>query len=393
MAQRDFDRLMHEYYRDQANEHAPDRLAERIESIPDNETELSITPRGWRQRLGRWLGRDDGDMRNADSRGTSRPTKDGRNRLMITVGAATAVLALALGATLVMPQGPVDQAPAMADQTPSPGAGLPDDAMRAGPVTVTSCDTQVVSEGTSLEGIDHTVGWTELSTWESSGSLYGEDEPRLAGEVTRVRNWSYGTFDDLRDAELEQNAFRVVNDGGAWEGTSTMFVRSREPGRSTELLVLEGQDGYDGLTAVLQFPLIDDEAGVYPDCYEVYGIVIESGILPMPVPIDAGEAELEPVAYPIGTAITDDGFLPPDETGFALAPGTWTIEIMNTSERERGFAIEDPSGQLVAGSADVLIAPGEMRSYALEVAGSGEGYVMYDPTDREGTETAIPAAD
>ena len=159
------------------------------------------------------------------------------------------------------------------------------------------------------------------------------------------------------------------------------------------MATLHGEGAYDGLTAVLQLPGSVEEADAPPECFDIHGIVIESGAPPTPDPIDAEVVGLEPVPAnaTIGTAFQDDAFLPVEETDFAFAPGTWTIEFMNASDQDRGFVIEDPSGHVVAGGMDDLIAPGDMRSYELEITGSGEGYVMYDPTDREGTETAIPA--
>lgn len=322
---------------------------------------------------------------------------------MITTIGATTVAALALGASYIggglLTEDASDPAvvePAFTLENP-PGA---DDFMLSAPVTVESCGTQIVAEGSFfMEDVDDApprsiaVGATEISTWDSSGSLYGEDEPRLAGTATRVRNTSSGTVDGMRFADLELSGFTVVNDGGSWEGTSTSFVRSRDPGRSSEVLTLTGRGGYEGLTAVLQFPEIDEELGEYPDCFELYGIIVDGGVLPAPAPIDAVAAGLEPlgVESQIGTIIGFDGFMPFEETGFALAPGTWQVTIENWDETERGFAIEDPSGKVVAGGPNEVIGPnGGMRTFELVIEGTGEGYVMYDPSDRTGTEATIP---
>ena len=249
MSQHDFDRLMHDYYRDQDDDLAPDGLAERIESIPATEPDPSITPHSWRQRLGRWLGRDDSDTRYAGVHGRSRPTNDGRNRLMITTaGTLTAVVALALGVAFV-----TDVAPT---QENAPGAQtegmvvVPDDwAFFSGELIL---DGVVPASGTGsrestengLTAFSSAIGYADQSFITSDDRLTG----KRAELATTILN-----DDDAAGTELWLHRFTIENENGSWL-CAVASVSATEPAEDEVTSMsgwCDGSDAYEGYQAYL----------------------------------------------------------------------------------------------------------------------------------------------
>jgi hypothetical protein len=116
-------------------------------------------------------------------------------------------------------------------------------------------------------------------------------DPRLAGAVTVIyENWLYdgtglpvfeGCAEDPGCEEpslfLESGALSIENADGTWRGRPTLnpfvgFPGSDEP--ATQLMLLDGEDGYEGLVALLEF------TGTSPA--SVHGFIIDGGFPPDP---------------------------------------------------------------------------------------------------------------
>ena len=246
MSQQDFDRSMNDYYRDQDHDHAPARLAERVESIPDTEPDPSHTPRGWRQHLGLWLGRDDGEMRNAGVRGTSRPTKNGRNRLMITAaGTLIAVAALALGVSFA------DDAALAPDDAPGAATGVvtPDDwAFFSGEMRY---DGQLPSGSGSREYTEN--GLTVfVGPLGYAGQTFTTTDDRLTGKRSELATTILND-DDTAGSGIWMERSIIENEDGAWTCVLTN-ISNLEAGGLDETAQsgwCDGSGAYDGYRAYL----------------------------------------------------------------------------------------------------------------------------------------------
>ena len=246
MSQHDFDQLMNDYYREQSDDHAPDRLAQRVQSVPDTEPDPSITPQGWRQRLGRWQGHDDGDMRSAGVRGTSRPTKDGRNRLMITAaGTAVAIAVLALGVAFV------DDATIEPDGVPGAEAEapvvVPDDwAFFTG---------EMRYDGQTPGGAGPSAEWEEngLTVWYEpagyAGQTFTTTDARLTGKRSELESVSFENGVD--DSQIWTERSRIENEDGAWTCVLTQTDVADGSTASPQSGWCEGSDAYDGYRAFM----------------------------------------------------------------------------------------------------------------------------------------------
>lgn len=78
-------------------------------------------------------------------------------------------------------------------------------------------------------------------------------DPRASGLLTVVANEEV-----LGQAVATSGRMRIVNDDGAWEGTSTGFLRLKNKqgggnpyNRAASIALLAGEDAYEGLTLVL----------------------------------------------------------------------------------------------------------------------------------------------
>ncbi len=98
----------------------------------------------------------------------------------------------------------------------------------------------------------HLVGlWDDLS---SSGMFIEADDPRASGTMTMTTTVAGSAADD--DAvDHASGTDRLVNDGGAWTGTRRGFDDVPDIGTVwggvTELWLMTGEAGYDGLTLIL----------------------------------------------------------------------------------------------------------------------------------------------
>jgi mannose-6-phosphate isomerase-like protein (cupin superfamily) len=388
MPDHDLDKLMRDHYRDEHEDRAPERLADRIHAIPDTEPDPAPALRGWLRRLGWW-----------PSDGRSAAGDDRRHRTTIAAAAmAVAALAIIVGGFAVTdwfsdetpPDQAADEAVLAEDRPPDEGF------LEARSVTMTACSTGqgILPEQTAWREVDagedtRTRGGVSVWSLSSEGSIYGEDDARLAGTMTQVRNRGLTHDGNGRELVVHQNAIRVVNDGGSWEGVSTSFSGNRAvEGMAPEVVTLTGAGGYAGLTAILQLPASDDRA----ECFDIYGVVVEDGMVPLPQPYRGDPADIPVLDSPVEIALLDDGY--GDGTEFlVLEPGEQTIVALNVGDRDHGFVIEDGEGRVLVGAPDEVIAPGERREYVVDLPPSAGGYVLYDPMDREGTQTTIASAE
>ena len=123
-----------------------------------------------------------------------------------------------------------------------------------------------VAEITSTESGYQSIGHSCNPTWKFS-------DPRLNGTATNWTNlYSYAQEGDT--VNIESWALVIENDEGAWRLRPTARVAfggsSAEP-LWPQIWLLDGEGGYDGLTAVLTV-----------DNYEPHGYIIDGDLPPAP---------------------------------------------------------------------------------------------------------------
>jgi hypothetical protein len=125
-----------------------------------------------------------------------------------------------------------------------------------------------------------------LSDWSMALDMEATD-PRFVGTWTMVMNGhGFGEPDDPDSFSVYSGTARLENADGVWVGeVENSHSRPYERMR----LVVEGQDAYDGLTAII------DQAET-EEFGEFQGVVFDGGLPPMPAPVepsamDAGSAE------------------------------------------------------------------------------------------------------
>ncbi len=121
------------------------------------------------------------------------------------------------------------------------GAVAQDDSMAPAAVTGTSTGFEKLTEG-SREWVDGALrgeGLMYATTWEAS-------DPRLSGAVALTANRD--EYDQEEMAVIAASA-AVENDDGRWAGSGT-YLEGEELGE-TWTLVMQGQDAYEGLTALV----------------------------------------------------------------------------------------------------------------------------------------------
>jgi len=94
---------------------------------------------------------------------------------------------------------------------------------------------------------------------------------RLSGTWTRTNNIDF--YEDPAVWTWQAN-WRVVNEGGAWEGVETPIVFS-DGSRSTTTAALVGEDGYEGFTAIIEFDLEGEG-------WDLRGVIIDGEMPPAP---------------------------------------------------------------------------------------------------------------
>ena len=121
------------------------------------------------------------------------------------------------------------------------GAVAQDDPMAPAAVTAESTGFEKQTDGSRawLDGALRGEGLMYTTTWEAT-------DPRLSGAVTVVAN-----RDEYERAEMAATSVSaaVENDGGRWAGSGT-YLEGEELGE-TWPLILQGEDGYEGLTALV----------------------------------------------------------------------------------------------------------------------------------------------
>lgn len=266
MPQPDLDQLMHDYYRSE-DDRVPARLAVRVDAIPETESVPSITPQGWRQRLGRWLVRDAGDMASAGIRGRSRPTDDGRHRLMITAtGTLAAVAVLMLGVAVVNDD---SQAPANVTGTETAIAVPADWAFFSGELRY---DGKLPASGTGsrertengLTAFSSTIGYTDQS--------FTTTDDRLTGKHSELATTLLSDDDDGSVIWMRRSL--IENENGAW--TCLLSKVSHPAMEAPDGAPLsgwcDGSGAYDGQRAYLAMA-IPGFGGVGGERFDVSGFV------------------------------------------------------------------------------------------------------------------------
>lgn len=106
--------------------------------------------------------------------------------------------------------------------------------------------SSMLEEGT----IEFTNGRIESRGQAWTPLIVEMSDPRLAGTMTYSSNVDRHTGPDGAAAELGVATYRIVNDEGAWEG-STPFFSTAAVDFSPATVVLVGEDAYEGLIAVM----------------------------------------------------------------------------------------------------------------------------------------------
>ena len=121
------------------------------------------------------------------------------------------------------------------------------------------------------EAVDGSV-MTRGGAWRP-GVITSASDARLEGAVTIAANsnrYSGGP-------EVWNYAFRIENDGGAWQQSPTIDLATGPEDLNTTTGVLVGEGGYDGLIAVFD----NLEQG---QTWTLHGYIIEGGLPPDPEP-------------------------------------------------------------------------------------------------------------
>ena len=143
--------------------------------------------------------------------------------------------------------------------------------------------SEAFAEG-QVTAIDSTTTEIRGSTWVDQP--VEATDPRASGLLTYVDNADTFRSGDSGAMTVTSNV-RLVNDGGTWSGTGMSMVAftiemalSDEGPRSTGLIVLTGEGGYQGLTLIMSTPDdLDNEAN--------WGVIIPTdGMPPMPDPME-----------------------------------------------------------------------------------------------------------
>lgn len=397
MPKRDLDDQMKDWYRDETRDRAPDRLAERISAIPETEPETITASRRWRLRLGRWLGAGADVTRDASDRHSPSRNEERRNRFVITTAATlTAAIAVAAGAFYVNQPAVDEPQPAQQvftaefSQDAPPAIG---DFMFGIPVWVDQCNVRDVRIGERWEndeyvphpdGLDRQAepdsldilrGEAWVADWEAQDPGSGLSDPRLTGLYSEVVDSNIGA-----GGQVAISTARLENDAGAWQGSFVSFTDARNPVQVN--VVLEGQDSYEGLTALLSYTR--EYFGRPQECQRLWGLISERPLPAVPSALVTGGL-VPPLLSEVVLSLSDSGIEPAAPSIVWANEAEHTLIVTNTDTVEHGLAVvAEGSPEIVAGSEDDLLAPGETREVTLffvpEIA-----YTIYDPTDRDGT--------
>ena len=130
--------------------------------------------------------------------------------------------------------------------------------------------------------------WMDARDGEVHGITIETDDPRFGGEWSytyHADEWPVSLGDREEIVAVERHTIRLENADGAWTGNGTLIKHSLEEGgsflggTSEAFHVLEGVDGYDGLTAYVTFDFMTDTGG--PD---IRGLILPEMATPFPDP-------------------------------------------------------------------------------------------------------------
>ena len=119
---------------------------------------------------------------------------------------------------------------------------------------------------------DEGVVMTRGGAWRP-GVMTSASDPRLEGAVTIAANSNQYPG----GPEVWNYAFRIENDGGAWQQSPTITIDTGPDDLDTTTGVLVGEGGYDGLIAVFD----NLEQG---QTWTLHGYIIEGELPPDPEP-------------------------------------------------------------------------------------------------------------
>jgi ABC-type sugar transport system substrate-binding protein len=150
---------------------------------------------------------------------------------------------------------------------PTVGKWEPDDPMAPSGATIQITDVPFFAYGEPQpddSGVLHELGRKLTMTWESS-------DPRLSGEVTYDGNRDMYSGNLDFGVTVGTETFEIVNDGGRWIGQGTGWsIPSQSAG---DVVLLQGQGGYEGLSALVHIDWSDWSIGA----------IIFPGEMPSPV--------------------------------------------------------------------------------------------------------------
>jgi hypothetical protein len=163
-----------------------------------------------------------------------------RHRSHLAVGSPTARVAAVAAATLLLAT--LGAGALVAGAQPSPSPAPPEDPSTMRPAWVTGTLSGGAPIGTR-SGFFHTTGVTiEMS------------DPRLSGALSQVFTVVKHPVEGDDTIRLFTGEYRIENEGGSWEGSSSGMERGAGPWDTvTDTGVLVGSGDYEGLTAYLMF--------------------------------------------------------------------------------------------------------------------------------------------
>ncbi len=205
------------------------------------------------------------------------PTSRWRTRSMFSIITSTAGIGVAaLVATTLLFSGQ----PSGNEETVAPGA----EATPLVAAYVHGSPSRPSCCGPEVETYDEAGNRLTLRNMETGGT-WTFDDPRLTGAVTTVGHMdAFPQADSDEWVEVWWGDLRVVNEDGAWSGTSSGSLDSAQPVETrTTLYQLTGEGAYEGLSA-----LLFETTTIGSEPY-IFGMVFP-GSLP-PRSLDTGSAD------------------------------------------------------------------------------------------------------
>lgn len=200
------------------------------------------------------------------------PITTGRTRLMFSPVKAVAggALVFTLGAVFVIAQ-PFDR---LGGGTPGAEQGV-EPAAPLEPVAVTGVFTaegDVQSYGSHFEkdGIGFATGPWWTFGWDAS-------DPRLSGQGTAIRNWNESI---ATQTGIGTVTYVLVNEDGRWVGSG--YSTTPMP-KSYEMVVLHGENAYDGLTALI---LVTEDYSAPHSDIRLEGVIFPGEVPALPEPVE-----------------------------------------------------------------------------------------------------------